>query len=109
MLIERNPEYWGAASPYGKQLTETRFGRMIVQACKATSSRPGGGPRGFARSQFEFVWQRLGISRSELDEPGEGGEPGTARDGRVHRDSQPSRVGPDGAAGPTQMKIPVPA
>ncbi|WP_197506995.1 DUF3631 domain-containing protein [Mycobacterium sp. 852002-50816_SCH5313054-b] len=72
LVIDRNPEYWGAGSPFGKQLTDTRFGRMIVQACKATSSRPGS-YRGFARSQFEFVWHQYGISRPEPDELGKAG------------------------------------
>jgi hypothetical protein len=75
-VIGHNPDYWGSGSSLGKELTDTRFGRIIVQACKATSLRPGGGPRGFARSQFKLVWHKLGISRSELGAPGKGGEPG---------------------------------
>ncbi|OBJ21662.1 DUF3631 domain-containing protein [Mycobacterium colombiense] len=72
LVVKRNPEYWGAGSSFGRPLTDTRFGRMIVQACKATSSRPKG-RRGFARSQFEFVWHQYGISRSEPDELGKAG------------------------------------
>ena len=46
-LIFHNPEYWGENSSYGKALTDTRFGRMVTQATKVTSQRPGGrGPRG---------------------------------------------------------------
>jgi hypothetical protein len=109
MVIQRNPEYWGAASTYGKTLTDTRFGRMIVQACKATSSRPGGGPRGFARSQFDFVWHQLGISRSEPDRPGKGGEPGAGGIGQVHRDGQLDRVDYGAPGWPVQMRLPTPA
>lgn len=61
-LIAHNPDYWGAQSAYGKALTEHRFGKLISQASKVTSRRPGGrGPRGFVRSQFLPVWQRLRI------------------------------------------------
>jgi len=98
-LILHNPDFWGSASPYGKPLTETRFGRMLAQASKLTSSRPGGaGPRGYLRSQLEPVWHRLGIGRRfQPGEPGEPGEPGgktplPAETGnhQVHRvDSEP--------------------
>ena len=44
-LIAHNPDYWGADSPYGKPLTETRLGLLIDQATKVTSSRPGGAAR----------------------------------------------------------------
>lgn len=100
-VIARNPDYWGSGSSYGKELTDTRFGRIIVQACKATSSRPGGGNRGDARSQFELVWHKLGISRSEPGEPGKGGELGVGRQepGQDHRDGQLSRV----HDGPTEL------
>jgi Protein of unknown function (DUF3631) len=61
-LIAHNPDYWGAQSAYGKALTEHRFSKLISQASKVTSRRPGGrGPRGFVRSQFLPVWQRLRI------------------------------------------------
>lgn len=92
-VIDRNPEYWGATSPYGKQLPDTRFGRMIVQACKVTSSRPGGGSRGFTRAQFEMVWHKLGISSPKPDEHGERGEPGSSGWGQVSRAGQLDRVG----------------
>ena len=64
LLIDRNPNYWGTLSGYGKQLTEQRLGRLLSQSAKVTSSRPGGGgnPRGFLRAQLLPVWQRLGIA-----------------------------------------------
>jgi len=76
-LILHNPDYWGALSAYGKPLTETRLGRLVTQAAKVTSVRPGGvPPRGYLRSQLQPVWRRLGIAPlKQPDEPGEPGEP----------------------------------
>jgi hypothetical protein len=95
-LIWHNPEYWGEASSYGKALTDTRFGRMVTQASKVTSQRPGGrGPRGYTKSQFNQVWHRLGIGRSEPGALGEPGEPGAQPDTEphhVHRDNQLHQV-----------------
>ncbi|OMC02103.1 DUF3631 domain-containing protein, partial [Mycolicibacterium fortuitum] len=60
-LVIHNPEYWGEQSGYGKALTDTRFGRLVTQASKITSQRPGGrGPRGYTKEQFSQVWHRLG-------------------------------------------------
>jgi hypothetical protein len=76
-LVAANPEYWGLGSPYGKALTETRFAKLLVQASKVTSARPGGvGPRGFLRTQLAPVWHRLGIARLQPGVPGEAGVPG---------------------------------
>jgi hypothetical protein len=76
-LININPDYWGKESPYGKQLTEHRFGRLLSQAAKVTSCRPGGaGPRGYLRSQLEPVWNRLRIPPGESGESGFSGESG---------------------------------
>ena len=59
-LRAHNGQYWGPQSGYGKALTEHRFARMVAQACKVTSQRPGGrGPRGFFRAQFDPIWARL--------------------------------------------------
>lgn len=84
-LILHNPEYWGVGSSYGKPLTDTRLGRMVAQASKVTSVRPGGrGPRGYQKLQFIQVWHRLGIGRSEPGALGEPGAPG-ADHNQVHR------------------------
>lgn len=84
-LILHNAEYWGLGSSYGKALTDTRFGRMVAQASKITSVRPGGrGPRGYQKSEFLQVWHRLGIGRNEPGALGEPGAPG-ADDNQVHR------------------------
>jgi Protein of unknown function (DUF3631) len=39
-LIAHNPEYWGPSSNYGKALTDTRFGQIVMRA-----SRGWGQPR----------------------------------------------------------------
>ncbi len=93
-LVKYNLDYWGKDSPYGKQLTETRFGRLISDAAKLTSSRPGGaGPRGYLWTELKPIWHRLGIGRKQPGEPGEPGEPGG--NNRVHRVSQLNRVHQD--------------
>jgi hypothetical protein len=98
-LIDHNPEYWGANSSYGKALTDTRFGQIVMRASKVTSERPGGrGPRGFLRSLLEPVWHRLGIARSqEAGAPGEAGAAGAHNQGlhQVHRESHVHRVDED--------------
>ncbi|GCA98579.1 DUF3631 domain-containing protein [Mycolicibacterium sp. NCC-Tsukiji] len=98
-LVIHNPEYWGLASAYGKALTDTRFGRMVIQASKITSQRPGGrGPRGYAKDQFNQVWHRLGIGRSKPGAPGEPGAPGANEQldlRQVHRLNQVHRVETD--------------
>ncbi len=64
-LVGHNSDYWGPNSSYGKALTETRLGRIVVQVSKVTSVRPGGrGPRGYLRTRLEPVWQRLRIAPS---------------------------------------------
>jgi hypothetical protein len=103
MLITHNPDYWGPDSPYGKALTDTRLGRLLSQAAKVTSQRPGGtGPRGYHRSQFERAWCRLGltppIQPGKPDEPGGPGDdgPGDDHDGtersQVRHDNRVHRV-----------------
>ena len=94
-LIHHNPEYWGLGSSYGKPLTDTRLGRMVAQASKITSVRPGGrGPRGYQKSEFIQVWHRLGIGRIEPGALGEPGAPGADRN-QVHRLNQVHRVDTD--------------
>ena len=79
MLTAHNADYWGEHSSYGKALTETRFGKVLAQASKVTSQRPGGrGSRGYFRSQLVPVWHRLGITQTPPGEPGALGEPGEA-------------------------------
>jgi hypothetical protein len=92
-LIGHNPEYWGESSNYGKALTDTRFGRIVTQASKVTSLRPGGrGPRGYTKAQFTGVWHRLGIGRISPGALGDPGEPGADSDDGMHRDDRDNRV-----------------
>lgn len=94
-LIVHNAEYWGLASAYGKALTATRLGRLVSQASKVTSTRPGGvGPRGFTRASFDPIWERLGIHPSS--QPGEPGEPGEPGGNRRSEQVRPSRGTPTG-------------
>ncbi|WP_245813865.1 DUF3631 domain-containing protein [Rhodococcus marinonascens] len=94
-LIRHNPEYWGMASAYGKALTATRLGKLVSQASKVTSQRPGGrGPRGYSRAVLAPVWNRLGIGRLEPGAPGYPGAPG-AQLHRVNRDNRVHQVEPD--------------
>ena len=98
-LIDHNPDYWGKDSPYGKELTEQRFGRMLVQSAKVMSCRPGGGtsPRGYLRSQLEPVWNRIGIPHQRTGRTGRGGQTGRedGDDGRSGRFNRSGRFQPD--------------
>jgi hypothetical protein len=95
-LVYRNPDYWGQQSPYGKQLTEMRLGKLLAQAAKVTPGRIGGaGPRGYHRSGLEPAWHRLGIPPLEAGEGGEAGEAGT---------EPPKTTGLTGSTGSTGLK-----
>ena len=87
LLIAHDPDYWGADSAYGKELTEQRFGRLMSTAAKLTSQRPGGSTslRGFLRVQLESAWRRLGIASRQSDE----------------NDTPPPQAGRTGQAGQT--------
>lgn len=94
-LIAHNPDYWGASSGYGKQLTEKRFGTLLRQATKVTSQRPGGrGPRGFNLVDVEPVWTRLHITHTPPGASGASGDSGAsgARPGETHADNRMHRV-----------------
>lgn len=94
-LILSNPEYWGLGSAYGKPLTDHRLGRMVAQASKITSARPGGrGPRGYHKTEFLQVWHRLGIGRNETGASGYTGATG-ADDNHLHRSNQMHRIESD--------------
>jgi hypothetical protein len=98
MLVLHNRDYWGEKSAYGKELTQTRMGKILNQAAKIGSARPGGrGPRGYLRKQFEPVWSRLNLTvlATGTDTPhgapgasGYAGEPGAD----PHRDSRDNQV-----------------
>ena len=87
-LIDHNPEYWGADSPYGKPLTAHRLGRILSHA-KITSRRPGGrGPKGYLLSQFAPVWRKLGISVQGAEAVKAVQEASSAQDAQISQLSQ---------------------
>lgn len=61
-LIANNPEMWGSASRFGKDLTVQRMGRMLARSFKINSSRPDThGPRGYMRDDFRAIWRRFKV------------------------------------------------
>lgn len=80
-LVAHNADYWGPGSPYGKSLTAHRFGKLLSQAAKVTSQRPGGrGPRGYHRKQLLPVWDRLHIGLTETESGAPPGATGASGD-----------------------------
>jgi len=75
-LVAHNPDYWGDASPYGRQLTAQRMGRMLAQSAKVRATKDTTGARGYARASFARAWRSLGITPpSEPPEPSEPAKP----------------------------------
>lgn len=78
-LIERNPDYWGERSAYGRALTAQRMGRLIVQSSKVHATRSSTHVRGYLRDRFERAWRQLGITlptqTGQTDETGQTGQP----------------------------------
>lgn len=64
-LVAENPDYWGEHSPYGKQLTPQRMGRMLVQGAKIHSTKNHQDVRGYTRDSFPKAWRQLGIGVSQ--------------------------------------------
>lgn len=78
VLIATHPEAWSASSPYGRDLTVQRFGRMLATHFKLNSTRQHlkTDPRGYFLSALVAVWQRTGIRvGSEPPQPAEAAEP----------------------------------
>jgi len=70
-LIRENPDYWGASSSYGRDLTVQRFGRILAQV-KIRSSKNERDQRGYYRNQLEIAWRQSGLTpRSEPSKPSE--------------------------------------
>lgn len=62
-LAHHNPDYWGERSSYGKALTPHRMAKMVAQASKVTTVRPGGrGKRGYSHAVLAPIWKRLGVA-----------------------------------------------
>ncbi|WP_072806692.1 DUF3631 domain-containing protein [Rhodococcoides yunnanense] len=76
-LVHHNPEYWGERSGYGKVLTPHRMAKMVAQASKVTTVRPGGrGKRGYSYDVLVPIWARLGIAQIQSGASGESGGSG---------------------------------
>jgi hypothetical protein len=61
-LVRKHPEMWGDESPFGKQLTAQRLGRMLVTAYNVHAARPNTqGPRGYLRSALTLPCSRFGL------------------------------------------------
>ncbi len=74
LLIGEHPEAWGAASPFGKDLTSQRLGRMLVKHFKVTTSRlQATSPRGYTRASLEPAFRSMGMD--PLREPAQPAEP----------------------------------
>jgi hypothetical protein len=93
LLLRHNPDYWGVDSPYGKQLTAHRFGRLLSAAAKATSKRPGGrGPRGFLHSQLETAWDRLAVAKRGWSDEDDQDAHGDHADQRIYEDDDQTKA-----------------
>ncbi len=94
-LIAQHPAAWSSESPYGRNLTVQRFGRMLATGYKINSSRQTkDGPRGYFHAALTPVWQRMGIKPPE---PCHEGHSSTGADSSA----PPPRTGPTGASGAT--------
>lgn len=64
-LVSTFPSSWGVASPYGKELTTHRLGRMLAANYRVNSTRPGNsGPRGYTAASLAPAWHQLGFTRT---------------------------------------------
>lgn len=62
LLIQRNPDWWGRNSPYGKELTQKRLARLLNDGFRVRVGRihlNGETIRGFSRESFSTPWQHL--------------------------------------------------
>lgn len=100
-LVEGNPDYWGAASAYGKELTVQRMGRMVAAHFKInTTRRQNTGARGYYRYQFTMAWRHLGVAASATPPPGTGGTGSSGSTGSQNAGSAGS-AGSTGSTGGT--------
>ncbi|MDK9646406.1 DUF3631 domain-containing protein [Propionibacterium freudenreichii] len=68
-LIRENPDMWSRDSPFGRDITTKRLGKMLAQGYGVHSRQlRRGGPRGYVRRELEPVWQRMGMTPSASDE-----------------------------------------
>ncbi|MDK9627919.1 DUF3631 domain-containing protein [Propionibacterium freudenreichii] len=68
-LIRENPDMWSRDSPFGRDITTKRLGKMLAQGYGVHSRQlRRGGPRGYVRRELEPVWHRMGMTPSASDE-----------------------------------------
>lgn len=60
-LVDRHPERWGAASPFGRPLNAQRHGRMLVKNFSIRSGKDSEDRRGYFRSLFVPAWRSIGL------------------------------------------------
>lgn len=64
-LIARWPNVWSDASPYGRDLTIQRLGRMLTKNFGVRADRDRrseGEPRGYYRADLEPIWSRMRVN-----------------------------------------------
>lgn len=94
------PDMWGEGSPFGKPLTERRFGVMLNRNYRVTSTRLARDePRGHAYATMARIWKRLGVTApkppadhtdppNQVGASGAPGSPGAERNGN-HAPDEP--------------------
>ncbi|WKW97319.1 DUF3631 domain-containing protein [Rhodococcus aetherivorans] len=60
-LIAHNPPRWSARSPFGKDLTAQRLGRMLVKHYRIHSQRQGDRPRGYFTASFSTAFKLMRV------------------------------------------------
>ena len=105
-LVHHNPEYWGERSGYGKILTPHRMAKMVAQASKVTTVRPGGrGKRGYSYDVLAPIWHRLGIGRNSSGASGPTGASGAPAH-QLHRKDHLHRIETDTPRSGAQVRTP---
>lgn len=96
-MVASHPDDWGFRSPFGKDLTAQRLGRMLVSSYGVNSTRlVRTGPRGYTWSSLLPVWRRMGVVKPEQHLAPVCSTP-------------PRETGASGAAGATGAPAPLPA
>lgn len=107
-LVSGSPETWGQSSPFGKELTSQRLGKMLVSAYNVHSTRlDRTGPRGYALGSFEQAWRRMGMTRAgSPDPPKVTGASGASGDTGAHEVVGNRTPEPNGSPAGVQKRTP---
>lgn len=60
-LIADHPERWSSSSPFGRDLTAQRLGRMLVKNFRIRSGKDVSDIRGYTRAKFAPAWKSIGL------------------------------------------------